>query len=81
MFPRLFNKLLHSLANFSGMASSQSNFLLQIFLNNRRVYNTKGGMTPKQLENIAEILKTFRFVNGSFMTNSHISQMKIETYL
>ena len=62
------------------MASSQSNFLLQIFLNNRRVYNTKGGMTPNQLENI-EILKTFRFVNGSFMTNSHISQMKIETYL
>ena len=59
MFPRLFNKLLHSLANFSGMASSQSNFLLQIFLNNRRVYNTKGGMTPNQLENIAEILKTF----------------------
>ena len=79
MFPRLFNKLLHSLANFSGMASSQ--FLLQIYLNNRRVYNTKGGMTPNQLENIAEILKTFRFVNGSFMTNSHISQMKIETYL
>ena len=78
MFPGLFNKLLHSLANFSGMASSQSNFL---FLNNRRVYNTKGGMTPNQLENIAEILKTFRFVNGSFMTNSHISQMKIETYL
>ena len=78
MFPRLFNKLLHSLANFSGMASSQSNFL---FLNNRRVYNTKGGMTPNQLEDIAEILKTFRFVNGSFMTNSHISQMKIETYL
>ena len=81
MFPRLFNKLLHSLANFSGMASSQSNFLLQIFLNNRRVYNTKGGMTPNQLENIAEILKTFRFVNGRFMTNSHISEMKIETYL
>ena len=78
MFPRLFNKLLHSLANFSGMASSQSNFL---FLNNRRVYNTKGGMTPNQLENIAEILKTFRYVNGRFMTNSHISQMKIETYL
>ena len=78
MFPRLFNKLLHSLANFSGMASSQSNFL---FLNNRRVYNTKGGMTPNQLENIAEILKTFRYVNGRFMANSHISQMKIETYL
>ena len=38
-------------------------------------------MTPNQLENIAEILKTFQFVNGRFMTNSHISEIKIETYL
>ena len=48
MFLGLLNKLLNSLANFLWMASSQFTFLLEIFVNNTRVCNTKGDMTPNR---------------------------------
>lgn len=60
---------------FSVMTSSQYNYLLQTFLNNRRACNTKVDVLLNGLENrnSAEIFKTFGSVIGSFMANSQIA--------